>query len=167
MLAIESFLPRLKAVIAPVLETYHLQIYEINTLVDGEGNDILQVLIEFIPDSTNQVLDFDLLTKVNEAISAELDQLTDLFPNPYILEVASAGIEKPIRNDAELHQALEKYVYVEFKEPINGVNNTYATISGYNPETQQYEFTFFIKGKKQRCWATFAEISFIRHAVKF
>lgn len=165
MIDLKKIQPQLEALIQPVLTAVALRIYELNCYENSEGEDVLQILVESNDD--NKPLDFDLLVQINEAIGASLDALEHEFSKPYLLEVASAGIEKPIRNEAELNQAVNDYVYLELNHPQNGISKTYATFLGFDQTNKQYVFSYFVKGKPQKLTLEFAQIKFIRHAVKF
>jgi len=165
MIDLKKIRPQLEALIQPLLAADELRIYELNCYKNSEGETVLQVLVESAHD--NKPLDFDLLVQINEAISASLDTLENQFNQPYLLEVASAGIEKPIRNEAELNQAVNDYVYLELNSPQKGIVKTYATFLGFDKKDNKYVFNYFVKGKPQKLTLEFAQIKFIRHAVKF
>jgi len=165
MIDLKKIQPQLEALIQPLLAVHELRIYELNCYQNSDSEDVLQVLIEF--KQGNKPLDFDLLVQINEAISAGLDTLDNQFIEPYLLEVASAGIEKPIRNETELNQAVNDYVYLELNNPQKGITKTYATFLGFDQTNKKYVFSYFIKGKPQKLDLEFAQIKFIRHAVKF
>lgn len=69
---------------------------------------ILRIMID--TDSGKVSLD-DCVT-VSEAINPILDK-EDPIENEYMLEVCSAGAEKPLRNIQEYKKALNEYVYVK------------------------------------------------------
>jgi ribosome maturation factor RimP len=142
-----------------ILNKYNLGLYEINFLYEFE-NDIIQVLLESKDDST---ISFDDLAKVNDELSTELDNISDL-TEKYILEVSSAGIERQIKTEEQLNSNVPGYVYVEYvTEKKSG------TFTGDLVEKQEdkFFFKFFDKGQPKKLLLAWNEIKFIRHAVNF
>jgi ribosome maturation factor RimP len=90
-----------------ILKEHNLHIYEVNNFTDFES-DVLQILVEDL-DQPNKLLDFDSLIAVNEKLSIAMDEF-DSIKEPYMLEIASAGIEKPIRDFDEMIKAVNQYV---------------------------------------------------------
>ncbi|ATG97459.1 ribosome assembly cofactor RimP [Mesoplasma lactucae] len=165
MIDIKQIEPEIKKAIQPSLDELNLNVYEINIVNDLEDNT-LQILVEDKTDP-QKPMDFDLIVGLTEKVSQALDGLNNLFPENYFLEVASAGIEKQIRSEAELQKAIGSYVHVEFNEPEKGIDSFDGEISSWNPETDEYEFNFFVKGAPKKRKAKFDDIRFIRYAVKF
>jgi len=149
----------------PVLEKHHLKIYEVNNHSEF-GDDILQILVEDKTDS-KKLLDLDFLVKVSEEVSHKLDEIDHLISSNYLLEVASAGIEKTIRSEAELKQAVGDYVFVELKKEMNKIKEFSGTVESYADESGKFFFTYFVKGQRKKINLTFAEIKLVRYAVKF
>jgi ribosome maturation factor RimP len=134
---------KVEKLINEILQKHHLQIYEINNFSEF-GDDVFQVLVED-QTKTNQPLDFDTLVVVNEEISNLLDQIPEL-ESHYLLEVASAGIEKRIRNEQELIKAVESYLYLELEKL--GVIEGY--LKAYDPATQEFRVEYFVKGQPKK-----------------
>jgi ribosome maturation factor RimP len=161
----QSLKAKLEVALPPVLEEFHLKIYEINNFSEF-GDDILQILVEDQSDLKKR-LDIDTLLKVNEAVSALMDQYETEIPGAYLLEVASAGIERPIKTAAELEQAVGDYVYVELTHPIKQTLDFNGTVKSYDPESQQFTFSYFLKGQPKKLSVAFEQIKFVRYAIKF
>jgi len=161
----QSLKAKLEVTLPPVLEEFHLKIYEINNFSEF-GDDILQVLVEDQNDLKKR-LDLDTLLKVNEVVSALMDQYEADIPGTYLLEVASAGIERPIKTEAELEQAIGDYVYVELTHPIKQMLDFNGTVQSYDPESRQFTFSYFLKGQPKKLSVAFEQIKFVRYAIKF
>lgn len=59
--------------------------------------------------------------EISEIIAPMLDQIKpDPFPEHYMLEVASPGVEKPIKTKAHWIAAIDKYINVSLYQAING-----------------------------------------------
>jgi len=149
----------------PVLKKHHLKIYEVNNF-SAFGDDILQILVED-ENQSRKPLDLDFLVKVSEDVSHKLDDIDHVIPTNYLLEVASAGIEKAIRSEAELKQAVGEYVFVELKKEKNKIKEFNGIVESYADESQEFFFSYFVKGQKKKIALTFTEIKLVRYAVKF
>ena len=91
-----------------------LDIYEICYFRGKEGM-VLQVLLQADHNiSTND------LVEVNRCLSNYLDEIEDEFNESYTLEVASAGLEREIRNDRELANAIHKDIKVNCYKKFQG-----------------------------------------------
>ncbi|BDR58342.1 ribosome maturation factor RimP [Xylocopilactobacillus apicola] len=90
-----------------------LQIYEIN-YYRGRDSMVLQVLLQ-----KNQPIGLDELIEVNQLLSEALDQIDDQFSEPYTLDVASAGLEREIKDKDDLHQALNSDIKVNCYRKFN------------------------------------------------
>lgn len=156
--------PDIEKLITPALAELGLEIYEINETHDYEG-DVLQILVDTLPDH-HQNLDFDLLVKANETISDLLDTLPGLQDN-YLLEVASAGLEKPIRSEAELKRAIGGYVQITLKKPQKKMNITTMEGTLKKESNGSFSLHFFIKGRPQTVIFQWDDVAHAQHAVKF
>lgn len=106
----------------------------------------------------------DTCVAVSEAISEMLDQ-EDLIEDEYYLEVSSPGAEKPLKTLEKVQQSIGEYVYIQFKNPTQGMNEVYGTI--LNVEGTQIELQYMVKNIKKKCNIDYNDIAFIRLAVKF
>lgn len=151
-------------IVEPILKANNLVIYEVNNYFDFES-DVLQILVEDI-DQPNKPLDFDDIIKSNELVSDALDELT-ILTEPYMLELASAGVEKPIKNQKTLIKALDSYVHVELEKSINNSNIIEGILTKYDDQNDSFQISYFLKGQKKKHIFTFSEVKNIRYAVKF
>ncbi|ATZ16482.1 ribosome maturation factor RimP [Entomoplasma freundtii] len=158
--------PEVEKLITPALETLGLEVYEINETHDYEG-DVLQILVDTLPTNSKQ-LDFDLLVKANETISNLLDTLPGLQDN-YLLEVASVGLEKPIRSESELKRAVGSYVQITFnKLQKKMTTNILEGTLKESPEANgTFSLHFFIKGRPQTVVFEWKDVAHAQYAVKF
>ncbi|WP_026389518.1 ribosome maturation factor RimP [[Acholeplasma] multilocale] len=147
-----------------ILAEHNLRVYEVNNLHDFES-DVLQILVE---DATqpNKPLDFDALADVNEKISDAMDKFESI-KKPYMLEIASAGIEKVIRNKDELIRSIGGYVHFDFNKSVNKLMTIEGIVADYNSETDEFRIEYFIKGQKKKSLIKWEDIRAVRYAVKF
>ncbi|MFP4286344.1 MAG: ribosome maturation factor RimP [Candidatus Izemoplasmataceae bacterium] len=102
-------------------------------------------------------IDIDDCVKVSEAVSLFLDEV-DPISEAYSLEVISAGAERLLRNDEEMHQAIGKYVLVKTLE---------QTIEGTLLEVNETSIKLLDSKKKNTFTILKADIELIRLAISF
>jgi ribosome maturation factor RimP len=100
--------------VTPVLEEEGVELVEVQYKKEGP-NWFLRVFI----DGIDRPVDLDLCTRVSEQISELLDQ-EDPIPHAYILEVSSAGAERPLKKEKDFVRAVGKHVHVTTYEAIEG-----------------------------------------------
>ena len=126
-----------------------LTLYELNYL---KKDSILQV-----------VLDESLDMKEIEQISGDVSDFMDRYDeelDAYLLDVCTAGIERPIRTDKEMEKAVGSYVWVKTKE------NTYE---GTLTEVTEEELRLSVRDKTRDKLVTVPkkQVKKMRYAVKF
>ncbi|AGR41423.1 LSm family protein [Spiroplasma taiwanense] len=154
----QNYLEKIKL----LLQECEFELYEINILNEYESI-VLQILVENI-DLNKKDIEFDFLIKANEKISIFLDSLTEL-TEPYILEVSSAGAEREVRDSNILKNNINQYFYLKVNNPIENISEFQATL--VEEKDELFTFSFFIKGKPKKIKLKWADINFIRFAIKF
>ena len=124
-------LEKIKQLIQPILNDHDVYLDDIE-YVKEKNEWYLRIFIE----KNNGHLDMDTCVAVSEAISDMLDQ-EDLIEDEYYLEVSSPGAEKPLKTLEKVQQSIGEYVYIQFKNPTQGMNEVYGTI--LNVEGTQIE----------------------------
>ena len=152
-------LEKIKQLIQPILNDHDVYLDDIE-YVKEKNEWYLRIFIE----KNNGHLDMDTCVAVSEAISDMLDQ-EDLIEDEYFLEVSSPGAEKPLKTLEKVQQSIGEYVYIQFKNPTQGMNEVYGTI--LNVEGTQIELQYMVKNIKKKCNIDYNDIAFIRLAVKF
>lgn len=129
-------------------------LYEVEYQKEDE-DWILRIMI----DNDNGKISLDDCVAVSEAINPILDK-EDPIDNEYMLEVCSAGAEKPLRNKDEYKKALNEYVY------IKTATDEYT---GYLEEVTDNELVVKInlKGRMKNITIEFKDIESARLAIKF
>lgn len=65
-------------------------------------------------------IDIEEIAALSEIVSQQLDTLDpDPFPDPYILELSSPGLERPIKSDQDWKKAQDQYVHVGLFQKID------------------------------------------------
>lgn len=99
----------LKEKLRGIIEGLNYYLYDITYEQEGD-NYVLRVMIE-----NDTSITIDDCVKVSRGISEILDEI-DPYEEPYMLEVASGGAERELRNSDEVKRAIGKPVYIETVE---------------------------------------------------
>ena len=136
----------------------NLRIIEVSYVFEN-GIKILRVITD-----GDKGLSLDDATKLNELLSERLDE-EDFIDEEYYLEVSSEGIEKELRNDNDITNAIGKYVFIKMYEKVDGIKEVYGDLIGFDGKT--LDVNYMIKNKKKNIKIQKNKISKIRLAVKF
>ena len=112
----------------------------------------------------NRGFSIDDATKLNEEISAELDK-EDYIDEEYYLEVSSEGVEKELRNDKDITNAVGLYIFAKFYEKIDHVKEIYGDLESFDGNTLQIKYN--VKGRIKHLTVKKEQICKIRLAIKF
>lgn len=152
-------LAKIEIKIKPIIDKFKVSLFELS-YVKEHGDYILRVLL----DKEHEDIDVNTCAEVSEAISPELDKFKFLTDN-YLLEVASAGIERPIRGLADFSKHLNKYVEMIVKEPILSYHELVGTLMAV--EGEDISLKINIKGRIKVVKISFSNIVSAQTAVKF
>ncbi len=106
-------LPTIRKLIEPILVEMKLELYDLVFEKEADRN-FLRVLIE----REDWTMDIDTCVEVSEKISLLLDDV-DYLEEEYILEVASPGCERELKNIEDYLKVVSKYILVETNKPVN------------------------------------------------
>lgn len=152
-------LEEITKIIQPILDEHDVYLDDIE-YVKEKNEWYLRIYIEM----NHGHLDMDTCVAVSEAISEKMDEV-DMIKDEYYLEVSSPGAEKPLKTLEKVQQSVGEYVYIQFKNPTNGMNDVYGTI--LNVEGNMIELQYLVKNIKKKCTIDYDNVAFIRLAVKF
>lgn len=152
-------LEKIKESIQPILDEHDVYLDDIE-YVQEKKEWYLKIYI----DGCHEHLDMDTCVAVSEDISQKLDDI-DLIKNEYYLEVSSPGAEKPLKTLEKIQQSVGEYVYIQFKNSTQGMDEVYGTILSVDGE--DIEIQYLEKNIKKKCHIDYNNIAFIRLAVKF
>jgi ribosome maturation factor RimP len=106
---------------------YYLRIY-----VDREG-----------------VIDINEIARLSDLVSEKLDSLDpDPLPNPYILELSSPGLERPIKTERDWEQAKGQYIHVTLYQKIDQAKIYEGKLLAYDQDKLQLEIKIKTRTKK-------------------
>lgn len=128
------------------------------------GYDVLEVEyakkvngmnLTFFIDKPNGIT-IDDCEKVNNAISDVLDEINITDDAPYILNVSSAGLDRPIKNEKDFARNKGKQVEIKLYVPKNKQKLFVGELIGFNDlgytiKTSAGEELFFEKSKVAIC----------------
>ena len=109
-------------------------------------------------------VDINDCTNVSEELSKLLDK-EDFIKEEYILEVSSPGIEKELKTNKDIIDAVGKYVHVSLYAKKDNVKEIDGDLLSFENDVLKIEA--LIKGRKKIFEINKQEISKIRLAVKF
>ena len=114
---------KVKTLIMQILEEEKVNLFEL--VYEKEGNEnYLRIFIE----RDDLTMDLDTCVSVSEKVSMLLDE-ADIIKDDYFLEVASPGVERPLKKE-EYSKAINKYILIETSEEVEG----YQELTGYLTE---------------------------------
>ena len=96
----------------------------------GPGRQILEILV----DRVDPAVPLDELTEISEEISRALD-IEDPIPGRYHLEVATAGLERPLVRPSDYVRFEGRQIRLKLSEPIEGRSSFKGLITSSNDET--------------------------------
>lgn len=99
----------------PLLDEEALELWDIRLSKEGKDN-FLRIFI----DREDGYIDTDICEKVSKYISEELDEIDDIMPNKYYLEVSSPGMDRELKTDDHLRRYLGEIVEVKLYSGIDG-----------------------------------------------
>lgn len=102
---------------------------------------------------------------LSEMISPILDTIKpDPFPEQYMLEVTSPGLERPLKTVAALEQAVGKYIHVKLYQAIDKVKVFEGTLISFDGNVLLMEYTD--KTRKKEVTIPYQAVAKARLAVK-
>ncbi len=149
----------LKLLCQPIFSKHHVKCYSMTWKSMGKDR-ILEVLVY----DPHRALDLDTTALVSFDVSEALDEVIDQLPDEYMLDVSTAGIEREILDDEQLHDAIDHSVYIR---TLRSVNKS-IEFKGIMTQLDENTITLVqkIKGKAQTLSIDRENIVFIRHAIK-
>ena len=105
---------RCNAHIVPIIEKMGYDVLEVEYAKKVDGMN-LTFYIDKIPNG----ITIDDCEKVNNAITDVLDEINVSDDTPYILNVSSAGLDRPVKNHKDFLRNKGKEVEIKLYSPIN------------------------------------------------
>ena len=120
---IDKVLARVHQLIDPMLAARRIELVEVTYRRAGP-----QAVLRFLVD-TPAGITVQQCTELNRSIGAVLDE-HDAVPDRYCLEVASPGLDRPLKTERDFERVLNRRVRVQLRQPIEGVWTAIGTLAG-------------------------------------
>jgi ribosome maturation factor RimP len=127
-----------KSLLTPVLEKEGFELAEVTLTRDKDGLT-LHIFVD-----RDEPISLDDIVRVSDIINPILDQ-EDPVDGPYVLDVSSLGLEKPLKLE-KLPHYVGKYVNLHLSHPFEGEN----TLEGDLLEVNEEEVALGIKIKARK-----------------
>ena len=115
-------------VITPLVHARGDELVDIEYVKENNQN-YLRIYVDREPDG----IDIDEIATLSESVSEQLDLINpDPLPDPYILELSSPGVERPIKTEADWCKAKNDYVHVVLYKQFNGQKSYEGTLLDYD-----------------------------------
>lgn len=103
--------------------------------------------------------------ELSEIISPLLDSIQpDPFPEQYMLEVTSPGLERPLKTAEALHQAVGKYINVSLYQAIDKMKVFDGDLLAFDGETLR--LSYLDKTRRKEVDIPYASVAKARLAIK-
>lgn len=155
----EKIIAIVREAILPLVESKDCYLDDI--VFEKENNEwYLRIFV----DKNEGGLDMDTCVEVTDLVSAKLDEI-DPINQEYYLEISSPGLERPLKTYEAVKNSEGEYVYIELKDPKNGMSELYGTIVSVDDGVLSMDY--MVKNIHKKCTIEYDNIKFIRMAVKF
>ncbi len=151
-------LSKVKELISPLFLQEDIQLYDLSWHQEGKSR-ILQIAIMRKDGS----MDIDTCAEMSEKISAILDE-ADIIASEYFLEVCSPGAERELKNEQQIIDAIDEFVYVKLKDPKSGMDAVKGYLRAY--ENKEATIEYMDKAVKRKISISADNIARIRLSVK-
>lgn len=144
--------------IAPYIEAP----YELVDVEYGKmgGDDVLSIFVD-----KEGGITLNDTAELSEVISPLLDQIQpDPFPDQYMLEVTSPGLERPLKNAEAVAKAVGQYIHVKLYQAIDKHKIFEGTLLSF--ENQELLMEYMDKTRKKQVTIPYQTVAKARLAVK-
>ena len=119
-----------RVVVQPIVDEQNLELVDIEILKEGK-NWFLRIYID-----KPSGIDIEECALISEKVSEALDAIDpDPIPQAYFLEVSSPGAERPLKTEADMQNAIGKYVHLSFYQAIDGEKFYEGTLKEVNDDS--------------------------------
>ena len=119
-----------RVVVQPIVDEQNLELVDMEFLKEGK-NWFLRIYID-----KPGGIDIEECALISEKVSEALDAIApDPIPQAYFLEVSSPGAERPLKTEADMQNAIGKYVHLSFYQAIDGEKFYEGTLKEVNDDS--------------------------------
>lgn len=127
-----SFKEKIEALVEkmlePILSDYHFELIDVE-YVKEVSTYYLRIYID-----KEGGITIDDCETVSRALDVKLDK-EDPIKDPYILEVSSPGLDRPLKKDKDFERSIGKKVELKLYKALNNQKEYEGQLVSYNPET--------------------------------
>lgn len=119
-----------RVVVQPIVDEQNLELVDMEFLKEGK-NWFLRIYID-----KPGGIDIEECALISEKVSEALDAIDpDPIPQAYFLEVSSPGAERPLKTEADMQNAIGKYVHLSFYQAIDSEKFYEGTLKEVNDDS--------------------------------
>ena len=120
----------IKEIANPIVLSQNCVIFDVE--YKKEGSDyVLRILIE--KENIDEYISINDCENISRQLSDELDRI-DPIKNPYMLEVSSPGIDRPLRNEKDFKKYTGKDIDIGLYKAINKSKILTGTLLGFKDD---------------------------------
>ena len=112
--------------ISPLINQIGYEVVDIEYAKKSDGMNLT-----FYIDNENGI-DINDCEKVSKLIDPILDELNPTEDQPYVLNVSSPGIDRPLKNDRDFARNIGKEIEITLFAKVNGVKNFKGILLSFN-----------------------------------
>ena len=156
-----EYLLKIKESASNILDEHQKELIDVKVRKEF-GTNIISIVID---DPETFSLDIDEVASINAEI---LDEVNDLIPDGYYLEVTSLGIERELLTEKDIQKAINQFVYLKTYQKMENAYNL-KEISGYLREAnaEVFKLEIFLNQRQRLVVIPRAAVAKIRLAVDF
>lgn len=109
----DETLSKIRALVEPLLSSRHVELVELTYRREGPQN-VLRLLVD-----TAQGITVQQCSDLNLSIGALLEEY-EVISDSYLLEVASPGLDRKLRNPRDFERIIGRRVRIQTREPVEG-----------------------------------------------
>ncbi|MFL1695193.1 ribosome maturation factor [Weissella kandleri] len=154
-----DIIDQVKATLAPALAARGFLLWD----VEYETMDSEMVLRTLIDREKGQI-SIDDLVELTDLVGELVDEIEpDPFPASYMLDVASPGAERSLKQVSDYQWALSKNIEIDLKQPIDGSSKLIGNLMEVLTDGIIVEYA--VKAKRQKLTITFDQIQAAKMAL--
>jgi len=128
----DKLLREVRQAIDPILQSQGLELVDVEYRRETQGW-VLRIYLD-----REGGITLDDCAEVSGEVGAILE-VKDLIPNPYILEISSPGLTRPLKRPEDFNRYRNRRVKIKLYEPIEGRKNFKGTLLGVENERVRLE----------------------------
>lgn len=113
---------RVRPLVEPVLAARRVELVELTYRREGP-----RTVLRFLVDTAAGIT-VNECGALNQAIGALLDE-HEVITEPYVLEVASPGLDRPLKTARDFERVIGRRVWMQLSEPVTGSHELTGTVA--------------------------------------